>query len=111
VRLYLAAGFPFLFGFPVYSTLSAAADIPFPTAFDRGCGGQAVLAVGYDDNRRIHSTKGALLIRSSWGEGWGEGGYGWLPYAYVEKQLAVDFWTLLEPGWLASGEFLDPSPE
>jgi C1A family cysteine protease len=111
VRMHLAAGFPCLFGFPVYSTLSAVADVPFPTVFDRGCGGQAVLAVGYDDNRRIRSTKGALLIRSSWGEGWGEGGYGWLPYAYVEEQLAVDFWTLVEADWLTSGEFLDPSPE
>ncbi|HEY7425689.1 MAG TPA: C1 family peptidase [Gemmataceae bacterium] len=111
MRAHLAAGFPCLFGFPLCSALSDAAEIPFPTAFDQACGGIAAVAVGYDDDRRIRSTRGALLIRSSWGEGWGERGYGWLPYAYVEKRLAVDFWTLLKPEWLASQEFLDPMPE
>lgn len=67
------------------------------------------MAVGYDNARRVRSTKGALRVRMSWGEDWGEGGYGWLPYAYVERGLAVDFWTLLRPDWLASGEFLRPA--
>jgi C1A family cysteine protease len=63
------------------------------------------LAVGYDDARAIRSTRGALLTRNSWGTGWGDGGYGWLPEAYVKEQLAVDFWTFLRPEWLGSGEF------
>lgn len=107
VRSFLAAGFPSEFGFPVPSSLSWEPDIPYRPTFDRSCGGQAVIAVGYDDHR-LRSRGGALLIRNSWGSQWGEDGYGWLPYAYVEEQLAVDFWTLLRHDWLESGEFTRP---
>jgi C1A family cysteine protease len=109
VKAYLAAGFPSVFGFPAFDSLTREADVPFPTRFDSVLGGSAAVAVGYDDARRIRSTKGALRVHMSWGEDWGESGYGWLPYAYVEQGLAVDFWTLLRPDWLASGEFLRPS--
>jgi C1A family cysteine protease len=83
-------------------------DIPFRPTIDSIIGGQAVVAIGYDD-RRPGDYRGGLLFRNSWGNAWGENGYGWLPYSYVEHQLASDFWTLLSPKWLASGEFSKPS--
>jgi len=47
-------------------------------------GGHAVLAVGHD----IGTTNTpALLIRNSWGEGWGLGGYAWLTRTYIDRQL------------------------
>jgi len=55
-----------------------------------------VVAVGYDNKKKIGKDTGAILIRNSWGTGWGEKGYGWLPYSYVEAGLAVDFWSLIE---------------
>ena len=70
---------------------------------------QAAVAVGYDDDRRVRSEKGALMIRVSWGAAWGKRGYGWLPYRYIREQMAADFWTLLKPDWLASGEFERPA--
>jgi C1A family cysteine protease len=107
VKSFLNAGFPSVFGFSVPTSFSREADIPYRPTFDAIQGGQAVVAVGYDD-RRFSSTRGALLFRNSWGRDWGEDGYGWLPYAFVEEKLAVDFWTLISDVWVDSDEFLRP---
>jgi C1A family cysteine protease len=103
VKSYLAASFPLAFGFAVPSSLTAAADICYRPEFDALRGGQAVVAVGYDDHRRIASDTGALLVRGSWGCQWGEQGYGWLPYSYVLHQVAVDFRTVLRLDWITRG--------
>lgn len=114
VRRALAAGVPSMFGFTVYSSISQAqADggIPFPSTNDRVMGGHAVVAVGYDDKVEVRNadgdspTEGALLIRNSWGERWGDKGYGWLPYEYVLKELAVDFWSMLKQDWVDTRQF------
>ena len=108
-KSFLAAGFPSAFGFSVFASLTQDPDVSLPTKNDGLRGGQAVVAVGYDDKRRIGSDRGALLIRSSWGQGWGDAGHGWLPYGYVLNGLAADFWTLIRKDWVASGEFTRPS--
>jgi C1A family cysteine protease len=110
VKAYLAAGFVTAFGFSVPSSLTAEADVGYRPQFDSIRGGQAVLAVGYDDSRRIASDTGALLFHGSWGAGWGEQGCGWLPYSFVTNQFAVDFWTALRPDWATSGTLSNPAP-
>ncbi|HVP91614.1 MAG TPA: C1 family peptidase [Terriglobales bacterium] len=113
LKTYLAAGHPAMFGFTVYSSVEQAAAtgrIPFPSAREKIEGGHAVVAMGYDDkmairNRAGGETKGALLIRNSWGAGWGEKGYGWLPYDYLLGGLAEDFWSVLKKEWVDTGAF------
>ncbi len=115
IKSNLAAGLPAMFGFTVYSSISQAdktGKIPFPVRGERILGGHAVDAVGYDDTLKISNstigaaeTRGALLIRNSWGQGWGDGGYGWLPYEFVLKGLAEDWWSLLKAEWIDTGNF------
>ncbi|MEM6468177.1 MAG: C1 family peptidase [Planctomycetota bacterium] len=106
VKGFLAAGFPSVFGFTVPATVTRDGRIPWRRRFEV-MGGQAVVAVGYDDHR-YGKKKGALEFLNTWGADWGENGYGWLPYRFVEKRLALDFWTLLQPRWLDSDEFRRP---
>lgn len=109
IRKSLAAALPAMFGFSVYSSIPPPGDgkgeIPFPAAGDNLEGGHAVLAVGYDDHKMIGRDKGALLIRNSWGATWGEHGYGWLPYAYVEHGLADDFWSMVKAEYVDTDLF------
>jgi C1A family cysteine protease len=90
----LASGFPFVFGFTVYTSFESQAVsetgvADLPGVDDEMCGGHAVMAVGYDEGSR------RFILRNSWGTGWGMAGYFTLPYQYLlERGLSADFWTL-----------------
>jgi len=90
----LASGYPFVFGFTVYSSFESkqvaqTGHAPMPSPSEASVGGHAVMAVGYDDSQNW------FIVRNSWGIGWGMQGYFTLPYAYLlERNLANDFWTI-----------------
>jgi C1A family cysteine protease len=90
----LAAGYPFVLGFTVYSAFESpqvaqTGVLNLPTSSEQVEGGHAVLAVGYDDAAQ------RFIIRNSWGPGWGLKGYFTMPYAYLlSPKLSSDFWTI-----------------
>jgi C1A family cysteine protease len=83
---------PIVFGFMVYSsfmtqTVANTGIVPNPnTAKETLEGGHCMCIVGYND------TTQQFKCANSWGTSWGEGGYCYLPYAYVlNPNLANDF--------------------
>lgn len=120
IKSFLAAEIPFVFGFHMYpcyyqqAYLDRQGRIPFPTRDELQVGGHAVMAVGYDDGLVTTNTEapeekctGALRIKNSVGTGFGEAGYGWLPYDYItkvrpsngEQYNAHDWWAILKQDW------------
>lgn len=85
------------FGFMVSESLNDITDdgiMPIPN--DSLIGGHAVVIVGYDDEKIMKDgTKGSFIIRNSWGIGWGEQGYFYMPYNFViDKKYCLDFWVI-----------------
>ncbi len=118
VKVNLKADLPMIFGFSVFSSIdqsfnaNSKGQIPFPTDRESNPEGHAVMAVGFDDKIKIKNklnggseTIGALMIRNSWGEDWGDGGYGWLPYEYINRGLTSDWWSLLKNEWIDTNHF------
>jgi len=90
----LAEGAPFVFGFSVYDSfesdiVASTGVVPMPSASDTLLGGHCVVAVGYDDSNQW------FICRNSWGAGWGDQGYFYMPYLYLASAtLAQDFWRI-----------------
>lgn len=88
----LALGIPVVVGISVYASfesreVATSGIVPMPQPTEQLLGGHAILLVGYDD------SLSHWILRNSWGTTWGEGGYFYLPYAYLlNAQLADDFW-------------------
>eukprot|EP00444_Apocalathium_aciculiferum_P010639 CAMPEP_0183386104 /NCGR_PEP_ID=MMETSP0370-20130417/2078_1 /TAXON_ID=268820 /ORGANISM="Peridinium aciculiferum, Strain PAER-2" /LENGTH=286 /DNA_ID=CAMNT_0025564321 /DNA_START=34 /DNA_END=894 /DNA_ORIENTATION=- len=90
----IAGGFPFVLGFTVFSSFKTEQVESFgymtmPSSHDSVLGGHAVLAVGYDDQKKH------FIVRNSWGEEWGDEGYFYMPYDYItDPDLCQDLWTV-----------------
>ena len=60
--------------------------VAYPNNPNNMYGGHAVCAVGYDDTTQL------VKFKNSWGRNWGEKGYGYLPYSYI-NDFMWDAWT------------------
>lgn len=65
---------------------TADGQIPLPVSEDELRDGHAVLIVGYEEDQ-------TLIFRNSWGSRWGDQGYGYLPYAYLER-FGAETWLI-----------------
>lgn len=90
----LASGFPFVFGVSLYDSfhwdsVAVSGVVPMPRGSERCRGGHALMAVGYDQKKRV------FHVQNCWGTDWGRGGFCTLPYDYLASgKLSGDFWTL-----------------
>jgi C1A family cysteine protease len=116
IKLFLRYRIPSMFGFTVYDSIWDAenGNIPFPASSESVQGGHAIVAVGYDNDKVVkhpyangEDSRGAFIIRNSWGTDWGDAGYGYLPYDYVLYGLADDWWSVLKSAWVDTGQFGD----
>lgn len=88
---------PVLIGMDVYESfedeiVKQTGKMRMPMKDEKYLGAHAVLAVGYDDGCCFR--EGKLIVRNSWGKEWGDRGYFYMPYSYVEKGHTFDYWTL-----------------
>lgn len=108
IKGYLSKQQPVLFGIMTYDSLShrdvrQTGMVPVPSSGERERGGHALLMVGYDDreyvgdglDKKPNPHYQHFIFRNSWGEKWGDGGYGYIPYKYVlNEDRAFDFWKI-----------------
>ncbi|MFH1239112.1 MAG: C1 family peptidase [bacterium] len=63
--------------------------VPMPKKNESPLGGHAICPVGYDEAKKL------VKFKNSWTDKWGAGGYGYLPYAYIEKYM-MDAWSSVD---------------
>jgi C1A family cysteine protease len=73
--------------------------VPTPSANEQILGGHAICCVGnyYDSS---FAGGGALVFANSWGAGWGQAGYGFLPFAYATTPS--QYGPLLMEAWVCA---------
>lgn len=97
IRAALAGGLPVIIGMSVYASFESqgvtqSGVVPMPAASEEMLGGHSMALVGY----KADAAGGIEFItRNSWGKSWGDGGYCYLPEAYlIDANLASDFWVV-----------------
>jgi C1A family cysteine protease len=91
----LAEGFPVVIGIEVYSSFESfdaamSGMIPIPQQGEQQLGGHCMLVVGYETKSDgIEYAK----VRNSWGTGWGQAGYCFIPRGFFDQGYVMDLWT------------------
>lgn len=96
MKILLFNGYPIVGGFTVYESFESedvrrTGMVPMPSNTESVLGGHAILVVGYDD------ALGRYIVQNSWGTDFGDKGYLYMPYEYLENpNLAADFWVVTQ---------------
>jgi C1A family cysteine protease len=91
IKLTLASKGPCVIGIECFSGImkTKTGKVPMPGPSEQTLGGHAICVVGYDEKAKL------LKFKNSWSTAWGDGGYGYLPYAYVDKYM-TDAWSAVD---------------
>jgi hypothetical protein len=105
LRLCLATKGPCVIGIEVFKGMmkTKTGVVPMPKKDEVSLGGHAICIAGYDDKKKL--TK----FKNSWSKKWGRGGYGFLPYTYIEQYM-MDAWSSVDiddPNPLTLGSVLN----
>lgn len=93
----LAGGNGLVIGFIVYNSFESDAvaktgKMPMPAPGENILGAHAVFCAGYQTDSSVPGG-GSFIIKNSWGTGWGDGGYFYMPFAFVTPKNVTDAWT------------------
>ncbi len=95
IKSCLAEGYGCAIGFTVRSSfenIGSDGKMPMAWFWEKAIGGHAVFVAGYKDDKAWRGG-GCLIIKNSWGVDWGDKGYFYMPYAYVNQFNVQDIWT------------------
>jgi len=84
---------PVLISFTVYNSfehpdVARTGIMPVPKPGEKIVGHHCVLIVGYDITNKY------LLCRNNRGANWGNGGYFWMPFSFVNSRNVSDLWII-----------------
>lgn len=92
----LTSGYTFTVGMPLFSQFEsdqAATDGLIAMPSGSAIGGHEMHIVGADDSKQVLGQIGAFEAQNSWGAGWGDSGFCWIPYSYFDAVAGEwDFW-------------------
>ena len=93
IKQALLNGYPVVFGVKIYGEFYnhtwSTGEVKMPTPSEVYKGGHGMLIVGYDDEKR------AFEVLNSWGDSFGNHGFCFIPYEYVDKFL-IDAWVVVK---------------
>ena len=91
LRLSLASKGPCVIGVEVFEGMmkTKTGIVPMPKKNEAALGGHAICPVGYDDKKKV------IKFKNSWSDKWGQKGYGFLPYDYIERYM-MDAWSSID---------------
>ena len=86
----LAQGKPVVIGISLCASfhMAPAGRVPMPLTHETFLGNHALLVVGWEADAQQSEW---LIFRNSWGERWGEAGYGFIKFEYIKLDGCMAF--------------------
>ena len=87
IRSAVSEGYPVAIGLKIFDSFAPVEGfipMPSPNEITGSKGNHAMVIVGYDNETRFYR------VRNSWGRGFGDKGYCYIPYSYIENKAYLN---------------------